>query len=42
MLAGAWGAGVMVWEIDEDLPDDRAIRRVLAGHAKGRAINAGR
>ena len=42
MLAGAWGAGVMVWEIDEDLPDDRAIRRVLSGHAKGRAINAGR
>jgi GH18 family chitinase len=42
MLAGAWGAGMMVWEIDEDLPDDRAIRRVLAGHAKGRAINAGR
>jgi len=42
MLAGAWGAGVMVWEIDEDLPDDRAIRRVLDGHAKGRAINAGR
>ena len=41
-LAGAWGAGVMVWEIDEDLPDDRAIRRVLEGHAKGRAINAGR
>ena len=41
MLAGAWGAGVMVWEIDEDLPDDRAIRRVLSGHAKGRAINAG-
>lgn len=37
MLAGAWGAGVMVWEIDQDLPDDRAIRRVLAGHAKGRA-----
>jgi chitinase len=37
MLAGAWGAGVMVWEIDEDLPDDRAIRRVLDGHAKGRA-----
>jgi chitinase len=42
MLAGAWGAGVMVWEIDEDLPDDRAIKRVLSGHAKGRAINAGR
>jgi chitinase len=42
MLAGAWGVGVMVWEIDEDLPDDRAIRRVLDGHAKGRAINAGR
>jgi GH18 family chitinase len=42
VLAGAWGAGVMVWEIDEDLPDDRAIRRVLSGHAKGRAINAGR
>ena len=41
MLAGAWGAGVMVWEIDEDLPDDRAIRRVLDGHAKGRA-HAGR
>ena len=37
MLAGAWGTGVMIWEIDEDLPDDRAIRRVLVGHAKGRA-----
>lgn len=40
-LAGAWGAGVMVWEIDEDLPDDRAIRRVIEGHKKGRAY-AGR
>ena len=37
MLAGAWRAGVMDWEIDEDLPDDLAIRRVLDGHAKGRA-----
>jgi chitinase len=36
-LAGAWGAGVMVWEIGQDLPGDDAIRRVDAAYRKGRA-----
>lgn len=36
MLAGAWGAGVMVWEVDEDLPDSRAIRSVVKAHEEGR------
>lgn len=36
-LAGAWGAGVMVWEIGEDLPDARAIRHLDAAYRKGRA-----
>lgn len=37
-LAGAWGAGIMVWEIDEDLPHHRAIRRVRSAHREGQAI----
>jgi chitinase len=36
-LAGAWGAGVMVWEIEQDLPGHDAIRQVDAGYKKGRA-----
>ena len=36
MLAGAWGAGVMVWEVDEDLPDSRLIRGVVEAHEEGR------
>jgi GH18 family chitinase len=36
-LAGAWGAGVMVWEIDQDLPGKRAIRRVRAALKQGRS-----
>jgi GH18 family chitinase len=35
-LAGAWGAGVMVWEIEQDLPDNQAIRRVRAALKEGR------
>ena len=35
-LAGAWGAGVMVWEIDEDLPGHRAIRNVRRALDEGR------
>ena len=34
-LAGAWGAGVMVWEIDQDLPDSRAIKSVRAALKQG-------
>ncbi|MGE5562050.1 MAG: glycosyl hydrolase family 18 protein [Bacillota bacterium] len=36
-LAGAWGAGVMVWEIGQDLEDGRAIRQVVRAYRKGRA-----
>lgn len=36
-LAGAWGAGVMVWEIGQDLPDSKAIRHIDAAYRKGRA-----
>jgi GH18 family chitinase len=35
-LAGAWGAGVMVWEIDQDLPGHRAIRSVRRALDEGR------
>ena len=35
-LAGAWGAGVMVWEIDQDLPGNRAIRTVRRALDEGR------
>ena len=40
-LAGAEGVGIMVWEIDQDLPGDAAIRSVLEAHAQGKA-DAGR
>ena len=36
-LAGAWGAGVMVWEIDQDRPDHRAIRLLRKALQKGAA-----
>jgi GH18 family chitinase len=36
-LAGAWGAGVMVWEVGQDLDDGRAIRRVTDAYEKGQA-----
>ena len=35
-LAGAWGAGVMVWEVGQDLTDGRAIREVTKAYEKGR------
>jgi GH18 family chitinase len=35
-LAGAWGAGVMVWEVGQDLTDGRAIRQLVEGYRKGR------
>lgn len=34
-LAGAWAAGVMVWEVGQDLADGRAIRSVVRGYRKG-------
>jgi GH18 family chitinase len=36
-LAGAWGAGVMVWEVGQDLDDGRAIERVVRAYRKGRS-----
>lgn len=36
-LAGAWGAGVMVWEIGQDLPDGRAIRHVVSAYREGKS-----
>lgn len=36
-LAGAWGAGVMVWEVGQDLTDGRAIRHLVHGYRKGRS-----
>jgi chitinase len=41
-LAGAWGAGVMVWEISQDLSGKDAIRHVDAAYRKGRADAARR
>ena len=35
-LAGAWGAGVMVWEVGQDLPDGRAIRHVVSAYRRGK------
>ena len=34
-LAGAWGAGVMVWEIDQDTSDHRLIRSLRKALQKG-------
>ncbi|WP_155263423.1 glycosyl hydrolase family 18 protein [Sphingomonas segetis] len=36
-LAGAWGAGVMVWEVGQDLQDGRVIRSVVRAYEKGRS-----
>ena len=36
-LAGAWGAGVMVWEVGQDLQDGRAIRSVVRAYERGRS-----
>jgi GH18 family chitinase len=36
-LAGAWGAGVMVWEVGQDLPDGCAIRHVVRAYERGRS-----
>lgn len=36
-LAGAWGAGMMVWEVGQDLPDARAIRHLAAAYREGRS-----
>jgi GH18 family chitinase len=36
-LAGAWGAGVMVWEVGQDLPDGRAIRHVVNAYREGKS-----
>jgi GH18 family chitinase len=36
-LAGAWGAGVMMWEVGQDLDDGRAIERVVRAYEKGRS-----
>jgi chitinase len=36
-LAGAWGAGVMVWEVGQDVEDGRAIGRVVRAYRKGRS-----
>ncbi|MFL6737501.1 MAG: glycosyl hydrolase family 18 protein [Sphingomonas sp.] len=40
-LAGAWSAGVMVWEVGQDLADGGAIRRVVSGYERGRSYAAG-
>ena len=39
-LAGAWGAGVMVWEVGQDLPDGAAIRHVARGYRRGQSYAA--
>lgn len=36
-LAGAWGAGVMVWEVGQDLPDGRAIRKLVSAYREGKS-----
>lgn len=36
-LAGAWGAGVMVWEVGQDLPDGAAIRHVASAYRRGQS-----
>lgn len=35
-LAGAWGAGVMVWEVGQDLQDGRAIRHLVRAYERAR------
>lgn len=36
-LAGAWGAGVMVWEVGQDLEDGRAVRHLERAYERGRS-----
>jgi len=36
-LAGAWGAGVMVWEVGQDVEDGRAIRHLVRAYERGRS-----
>lgn len=36
-LAGAWGAGVMVWEVGQDVEDGRAIRHLVGAYRRGRS-----
>jgi GH18 family chitinase len=36
-LAGAWGAGVMVWEVGQDLSDGRAIRHIVSAYREGKS-----
>jgi GH18 family chitinase len=42
MLAGAWGAGVMVWQIGQDTDDHRASRALGEAYRKGRDYAARR
>jgi GH18 family chitinase len=35
-LAGAWGAGIMVWEVGQDFPDGRAIAHAVRAYEQGR------
>jgi chitinase len=39
-LAGAQGAGVMVWEVGQDLPDGGGIRHVGSAYRRGRSYAA--
>jgi chitinase len=41
-LAGAWGAGVMVWEVGQDVEDGRAIRHVVRAYKRGSSNAGGR
>jgi len=36
-LAGAWGAGVMVWEAGQDVQSGRAVRHLVSAYEEGRA-----
>ena len=36
-LAGAWGVGVMVWEVGQDVEDGRAVRRLVRAYERGRS-----
>jgi GH18 family chitinase len=36
-LAGAWGAGLMVWEVGQDTRDGRAIGALVRAYDRGRA-----
>ena len=36
-LAGAWGVGLMVWEVGQDLPDSKGVLRLARGYREGRS-----